>query len=263
MYDKEHDVREINVAHAPIYIWLLVGAGVAGIPAWTAVGLFRSARDAGRATPAAAAITATFAAGWAAVIAACVALAAAGAFDQSAVRFQPWFGVFAAGVLLAALAATAIPAVAAAIRTPSAPARLTWPQTFRVAGVAILLMMVLGHLPAVFALPAGLGDIAVGVAAPTIARRLARGDRRGAANFHVLGITDLTVAVTTAVFAAQGPTGVLDVQPSTADISLLPLVLIPLTAVPLALTLHVTALRRLLRAERPQPLGAAQPAIAP
>ena len=32
-----------------------------------------------------------------------------------------------------------------------------------------------GHLPALFALPAGLGDIAAGIAAPLVARRLARG----------------------------------------------------------------------------------------
>jgi hypothetical protein len=44
--------------------------------------------------------------------------------------------------------------------------RLELPHTPRVAGVAFLLYMALGHLPALFALPAGLGDIAAGIAAP-------------------------------------------------------------------------------------------------
>jgi hypothetical protein len=41
--------------------------------------------------------------------------------------------------------------------------RLELPHTFRVAGVAFLLLMALGHLPALFALPARLGDIATGI----------------------------------------------------------------------------------------------------
>ena len=57
--------------------------------------------------------------------------------------------------------------------------------------------MALGHLPALFALPAGLGDITTGLAAPLVARRLTRGDgRRGAWWFNAFGITDLVVALT-------------------------------------------------------------------
>lgn len=150
-----------------------------------------------------------------------------------------------------------VPAVAAALRTPGAPARLVRPQTLRVAGAAFVLMLLLGRLPAVFALPAGLGDIAVGLAAPTIARRLTRGDRRGAIWFQVLGITDLAVAVTFGVLAAPGATHVLNVSPSTVAVSLLPLVLIPCTAVPLALALHVASLRRVLAPRRQRVTGVA------
>lgn len=45
---------------------------------------------------------------------------------------------------------------------PTTLARLAWPYTLRIAGVVFLILMVQGHLPAVFALPAGLGDIATG-----------------------------------------------------------------------------------------------------
>jgi hypothetical protein len=99
-------------------------------------------------------------------------------------------------------------------------ARLTWPQTLRVVGVVFVLMLALGRLPAAFALPAGIGDLAVGLAAPAVALRLARGDRRGATWFHALGLLDLAVAVTLGLLAALGPGRVLNVSPSTADVSL-------------------------------------------
>jgi hypothetical protein len=66
--------------------------------------------------------------------------------------------------------------------------------------VAFLLTIALGHLPALpalFALPAGLGDIAAGIAAPLVARRLAQGTgRRAAMWFNVFGMTDVVVSLT-------------------------------------------------------------------
>jgi hypothetical protein len=233
------------VSHVPAYIWLLVLLGAAGIPALTALGLFRSAREAGADPRRAGTMATVFAAGWAGIIAAAVALAAADVFRQSASSRSPWFGVFAGGVLVVALVAPALPPVASALRTAGAPARLTWPHVLRVVGVVFILMLALGRLPAIFALPAGLGDVAVGLAAPGIARRLARGDRRGARLFHALGLLDLVVAVTIGSLAALGPGRVLNVSPATVEVSLLPLALVPITAVPLAMALHVAALVRL------------------
>ena len=106
-------------------------------------------------------------------------------------------------------------------------------------GVLFLLVMALGHLPAIFALPAGLGDIAVGLAAPSIARRLTTdGDHTGALRFHLLGILDLVVAITIGYLAGLGPYRPLDITPSTEPLSLLPL------------ALHVVALTRLHAADR-------------
>jgi hypothetical protein len=104
--------------------------------------------------------------------------------------------------------------------------------------------MIRGQLPAAFAVPAGLGNIAIGVAAPFLARRLARGHavRRAAVRFHVLGILDLVVA---AGIAAMVTSGLLDVTPSTDLLRLLPLALVPTAAVPLAVALHIVALRQL------------------
>jgi hypothetical protein len=76
-------------------------------------------------------------------------------------------------------------------------ARLALPHSFRAAeGMAFLATMALGHLPALFALPAGLGDIAAGIAAPLVARKLTQGGgRRAALWFNAFGMTDLVVAL--------------------------------------------------------------------
>ena len=83
------------------------------------------------------------------------------------------------------------------LAAPGMPSRLLSPHSFRVAGVFFLLYLAFGHLPALFALPAGLGDIAAGIAAPLAARKLAQGTGRcGALWFNAIGITDLVVAGT-------------------------------------------------------------------
>ena len=138
------------------------------------------------------------------------------------------------------LVATRIPAVQRVIT----PERLVWPQVFRPVGGVFLIAMALDQLPPAFALPAGLGDIAVGITALFIARGASR---RSLMWFNILGITDLVVAVTVGFLAGLGPYQVLHVSPSTLALTELPLALIPTAGVPLALALHVTSLRRLRR----------------
>ena len=115
-----------------------------------------------------------------------------------------------------------------ALTTPGTESRLALLHTLRVGGVVFLLYMALGHLPALFALPAGLGDTTTGIAAPLVARRLAQGTGRPAALwFNAFGMTDLVVAGTLDVL-----TQLLNVTPSAAPISEPLLVLIPTAAVP-------------------------------
>jgi len=140
--------------------------------------------------------------------------------------------------------------VARILAAPNSIARLILPHTLRVVGVLFLLVMALGHLPAIFALPAGLGDIAIGLAAPSVARRLARGDHEGAVRFHLLGLLDLVVAITIGYLAGLGPYRPLDIIPSTEPLSLLPLALVATVAVPTAIALHVVSLTRLHAADR-------------
>jgi hypothetical protein len=129
---------------------------------------------------------------------------------------------------------------------PDALWRLTVPQVFRVEGVTFLVAMALGQLPAVFALPAGLGDIAIGVEAVFVARNLRGGVvGRSVVWFNILGLVDLVVALGVGFAAAPAAVRLLSVSPSTEAISLLPLALIPATLVPLAAALHLLSLRKL------------------
>jgi len=237
----------------PSDVWALVLIGVIGIPAATAVMLYRgavAARLSRRTSIGVAAAAAAALGGW---IVTSGLLAHAGEYHRASGQAAPWFGVAFAGTLIALLLAAQIPPVSRILADPGTPARLTLPHTLRVVGVTFLIVMAQGHLPAVFALPAGLGDIATGLAAPLVARRLARGTgHTRAVWFNLLGILDLVVALSIGFLAGLGPWRPLDVTPSTQPLALLPLTLIPTVAVPLAITLHIVSLRRLRTATRLQ-----------
>jgi hypothetical protein len=234
----------------PSSVWALVLVGVLGIPATTSLMLYRSALAAGlgrRTATTVAGLAAVLVGGW---LLASGLLARAGAYHQPSGQAAPWFGVAVAATLLGLLAATRIPPMPRVLAAPGTAARLTLPHTLRVVGVTFLLVMVQGHLPAVFALPAGLGDIAAGLAAPSVARRLADGGGRSRAVwFNLLGLLDLVVALSVGFLAGLGPWRPLAVTPSTEPLSLLPLALVPTVAVPLALALHIVALGRLRAAQ--------------
>ncbi len=126
-------------------------------------------------------------------------------------------------------------------------------QAWRWAGMGFLDLYAHKVLPAVFALPAGLGDMAIGFTAPWIILALVRepgfAARGTFIRWNVLGILDLLVAVSigavSASFAAGAPGEI-----STAPMATLPLLLIPAFLVPLFLMLHTAALmqsRQLIR----------------
>ncbi|BBX82741.1 hypothetical protein MAUB_06140 [Mycolicibacterium aubagnense] len=148
--------------------------------------------------------------------------------------------------IVALLLLTRIPTMARILHQPDTQWWLTMAQIFRVEGAAFLVVMALGELPAGFAVPAGLGDIAIGLGAIYVARDLRQGRvNRRLVWFNILGLLDLVVATALGVTAAPGLAHVLQLSPSTQQIALLPLVLIPTTLVPLAATLHIVSLRKL------------------
>ena len=231
----------------PIYVWALVLGGAIGIPAATSAMLYRGAIAAGLGRRAATAVTTTTAAVLGAWLVVSGLLAGAGVYRQDPGEIVPWFVVAVGGTLIALLLATRIPVISRILSDPGTPARLALPHSLRVVGVSFLIVMALGHLPAAFAMSAGLGDIAIGVAAPFVALQLARGTgRAGAALFNVLGMLDLLVAGTLGFLLFR----LIEVTPSTAPLFVLPLALIPTVAVPLALTLHIVSLRRLSTATK-------------
>jgi len=126
-------------------------------------------------------------------------------------------------------------------------------QTFRILGVVFLVGWARGYLPAGFALPAGLGDVFVGVMAPFVSAALATDERRARRLFvawNVVGLVDLVTAVTLGVAHSHTPVGFLATTPSTDVLALYPFSLVPTFFVPLAIILHLVGLAR-LRAARP------------
>jgi len=126
-------------------------------------------------------------------------------------------------------------------------------QAWRWAGLGFLFLYAHKVLPAMFALPAGLGDMAIGFVAPWMVLALVRqADFATSAAFirwNVLGILDLIVAITLGTLNATLATGAPG-EISTAPMATLPLLLIPAFLVPLFLMLHAAALmqsRQLIR----------------
>ncbi len=192
------------------------------------------------------------------------AMTSASLADADVLRFAPerklpGLAVAVIAGLAVAFLITRVPAVARILAQPDALWGLTLPQVFRPVGVVFLVAMALGRMPAVFAVPAGLGDIAIGIEAVFVVRALRRGVvGRRTVWLNVLGLADLIVAFGIGYAAAPGPFRLLFTSPTTEAISTLPLVLVPTAVVPLAVTLHVLSLRK-LRAATPSEVPAPIP----
>ena len=116
---------------------------------------------------------------------------------------------------------------------------LTALQTWRIIGFVFVLLAARGVLPAIFALPAGYGDMFIGATASLVAWKLANPAHRNSFIFwQLLGIADLVTAVTigttAGLLAPQGP----DMFAMTG----LPLSLIPTFLVPLFFIFHVISI---------------------
>jgi hypothetical protein len=156
------------------------------------------------------------------------------------------FGLrFAVPLVLVAIAFAAFEPLRRAALDPELQPSLIAIQTFRVIGGVFLVLLALNALPAIFAVPAGTGDVLIGLTAPVVARSVRAGRTGRAITWNLLGLLDFVVAVTVGVAASPGPLRVLTVTPSTAALSVLPLVLIPTFLVPLAAIMHLVSLRAL------------------
>lgn len=134
-------------------------------------------------------------------------------------------------------------------------------QFYRVLGLIFLLLNAEGSLPSLFALPAGNGDVIVGLLAPVVAVAYARGvvgRELLVRGWNILGLLDLAVAITTGFLTSPSPLQMFSFDAPNELIDAYPLVLVPVFGVPLAVLLHVASLVKLGRetAHRMSPLGA-------
>jgi hypothetical protein len=121
-------------------------------------------------------------------------------------------------------------------------------QFYRAIGLIFLLLLGEGRLPSVFALPAGSGDVAIGLLAPVVAYAYARGTRGRETlvrAWNLLGLLDLVVAVTTGFLSSPSPFQMLAFDAPNELISAFPLVMVPAFAVPLSVILHLASLSKL------------------
>jgi hypothetical protein len=118
-------------------------------------------------------------------------------------------------------------------------------QAWRAAGFGFLALYAHGVLPGLFALPAGLGDIAIGVTAPWIVLALIRRPGFAASKtfvvWNLLGLLDLVDAVGIGALSSALATGAAG-EITTLPMAQLPLVLIPAYLVPIFFMLHLAAL---------------------
>ena len=122
-------------------------------------------------------------------------------------------------------------------------------QAYRVVGGLFLVAWLQDDVPGAFALPAGIGDVLVGLAAPVVALAIVH-DGAARARTRVLawcalGIADLVVAVGCGFLTAPSAFQQLALDDPNAAITSYPLVLIPVFAVPVSIVLHVYVIARL------------------
>jgi hypothetical protein len=176
-----------------------------------------------------------------------VALALAGAYRAAPDRIPTiQYGIFIP-ILIGAWLIWRLPIVGRVINAVPQPWIIAM-QLYRALGAVFLILYATDKMPGLFALPAGVGDVIVGLLAPVVALAYARDASRNAglvAAWNVFGILDLVVAVTTGFITS--PSTLFSYEPPNELIAIFPLVLIPIYLVPLAILLHLASLAKLHR----------------
>lgn len=121
-------------------------------------------------------------------------------------------------------------------------------QCFRVIGVTFLFLWALGHLPTIFAMVAGLGDVAVGLSALGVTLATLRrtdGWQAKASLLTLMGLLDFVAAFATATLTAQGFPLQFAGEPLPVLMQKWPLAMIPGFLVPTFIILHLMAWQKL------------------
>lgn len=176
-------------------------------------------------------------------------LARAGVFRTGPESVASWMALaIPLPVILALAAIAAIPTARRIVEATPLWALIAI-QFYRAIGAVFIILLAGSYLPGAFALPAGIGDLATGLAAPFVAYTIARRpDRRGRVIWwNAFGIADLVVAIITAILTSPGVSQLLAFEAPNRLIFSYPLALVPLYGVPIAFILHALVWQRLAR----------------
>jgi hypothetical protein len=126
-------------------------------------------------------------------------------------------------------------------------------QVYRVFGGIFLVAWSRGGISGTFAIPAGTGDVLVGLLALPVAYLLYAGagaGRRTAIAWNILGLVDFAIAIGIGILSAPGPLQMIVPDRPNAQLATFPTVMIPAFAVPSSILLHALSLRQLRRLGR-------------
>lgn len=184
-------------------------------------------------------------------------LAESGTFQSRPGTISPLPIAVAVPVLIGLIGLLSSRRIAAAIDAAPAPWLIAI-QVYRVIGGNFIILWLGGAIPGVFALPAGIGDMLVGLFAIPVALYLASGRPGGmalAVAWNIFGILDLVDALTLGFFSSPGPMQALALDHPNVLTTSYPTVMTPAFAVPLSLILHGLSLWQLRRRARSQLVG--------
>ncbi len=141
----------------------------------------------------------------------------------------------------------------AALLDAMPPSWLIGVQLYRVFGGIFLVNWIHGAIPGAFAVPAGIGDMTVGLLALPAAVWASSGASTGrkiGIAWNLLGLTDFAVAIATGIMSSPGPLHVLAVDHPNVALGTYPGVMVPAFAVPSWIILHGLSLWQLRRMAR-------------
>jgi hypothetical protein len=187
-------------------------------------------------------LVSTLLGGW---LAAALILTSQGAYTATATGLP----TIQYGIFLPIIAGVALYWSSAFVREIIAAVPQSWLigiQFYRALGVNFLLLYSAAQLPGLFALPAGIGDIIVGVTALAIVWTYRNGTPpdRLVRRWNAFGIADLAVAVGTGFMTSPSALQVAAFDAPNQMITEFPLALVPAFAVPLAILLHLASLAK-------------------
>ena len=123
---------------------------------------------------------------------------------------------------------------------------LTRLQHWRVVGFVFLVLYAFHQLPALFAIPAGLGDVAIGLSAAFVFSNMEKNPdyifSNGFRRFHLLGLLDFTVALGTAALSSGAFPALISNGLTSSALDVWPLNLFPSFIVPCFIILQLSAL---------------------